>query len=210
MKYLFELIVLCLCSTWLGNHTDEWNLVLRDRQFGLMAWDYDGYYHILYDILEQILPLGVIPLVLLAYFNKKIHAAIKLPPNIELQGDEEMACINREKRLSRVLMRIVIVFIVCHTPRITWYIYNATNYKSIVYCALQNPTNSGLSPWSGILGLLYDMFIVINSSVNTIVYCTANDKFRRNFLSFIFFPCRNILRRINYYPTFFFPNELPY
>ena len=207
MKYLFELIVLCLCSTWLGNHTDEWNLVLRDRQFGLMAWDYDGYYHILYDILEQILPLGVIPLVLLAYFNKKIHAAIKLPPNIELQGDEEMACINREKRLSRVLMRIVIVFIVCHTPRITWYIYNATNYKSIVYCALQNPTNSGLSPWSGILGLLYDMFIVINSSVNTIVYCTANDKFRRNFLSFIFFPCRNILRRINYYPTFFFPND---
>ena len=207
MKYLFKLIVLCLCSTWLGNHTDEWNLVLRDRQFGLTAWDYDGYYHILYDILEQILPLGVIPLVLLAYFNKKIHAAIKLPPNIELQGDEEMACINREKRLSRVLMRIVIVFIVCHTPRITWYIYNATNYKSIVYCALQNPTNSGLSPWSGILGLLYDMFIVINSSVNTIVYCTANDKFRRNFLSFIFFPCRKILSRINYYPTFFFPND---
>ena len=172
-----------------------------------MAQDYDGYYHILYDIVEQIVPLGVIPLVLLAYFNKKIHAAIKLPPNIELQGDEEIACINREKRLSRVLMKIVIVFIVCHTPRIIWHIYNATNYKSIVYCTLQNPTNSGQYPWSSILALLYDMFIVINSSVNTVVYCSANDKFRHYFLLFICLPCRNILIRINYYPTFFFPNE---
>ena len=153
------------------------------------------------------IPLGVIPLVLLVYFNKKIHAAIKLPPNIELQGDEEIACINREKRLSRVLMRIVIVFIVCHTPRVSWYIYNATNYKSIVYCTLQNPTNSGQSPWIGILGLLYDMFIVINSSVNTVVYYSENDQFRHYFLSFICWPCRKILIRINYYPTFFFPNE---
>ena len=154
------------------------------------------------------IPLGVIPLVLLVYFNKKIHAAIKLPPNIELQGDEEIACINREKRLSRVLMRIVIVFIVCHTPRVSWYIYNATNYKSIVYCTLQNPTTSGQSPWNAFLGLLYDMFIVINSSVNTIVYCSANDKFRRYFLSFIFLPCQTILQRINYYLAFFFRNEL--
>ena len=199
---------LCIYSRWLGNHTDEWNLVLRELQFGSMAQDYDGYYHILYDIVEQILPLGVIPLVLLVYFNKKIHAAIKLPPNIELQGDEEIACINREKRLSRVLRRIVIVFIVCHTPRVIWHIYNATNYKTIVYCALQNPTNSGQSPWVGVLGLLYDMFIVINSSVNTVVYCSANDKFRSYFMSFIFFPCRTISRRINYYPTFLFPNEL--
>ena len=167
-------------------------MLLRERHFGWSDQDFDWYYNILYKGLEQIIPLGVIPLALLIYFNAKIYAAIKLPPNIELQAEEEISSINREKRLSKVLIGVVLVFNICHTPRIIWYLYNAYNYKSIAYCTLQNPATSGQSHWIYVFGLMYDLFLVINSSVNTLVYGIVNDKFRYYVLSFILAPYKRV------------------
>ena len=141
-------------------------------------------------------PLGLIPLVLLIYYNAKIYSAIKRPPNIELQGEEEISAINREKRLSKVLIGLVCVFNVCHAPRILWYIHNAYNYQNIVYCPLQNPSTSGQTSWVFVLGLLYDLFLVINSSVNVIVYCAINERFKYYFLVFITSPYNRFVQYI--------------
>ena len=182
------------------NQTEEWTLLLRERHFGWDDQDFDWYYHILYKGIEQIIPLGAIPLALLIYFNAKIYSAIKLPPDIELQAEEEISSINREKRLSKVLMGVVLVFNVCHTPRIIWYIYNAYNYKSIAYCTLQNPSTSGQSLWIYVLGLIYDLFLVINSSVTTLVYGFVNEKFRFYILSFILAPYKRVVTRYIFPP----------
>ena len=109
----------------LSSNEEEWVLSVKERQVWWLDKEYEWYYNILYKGLEQLVPLGTIPLLMLIYYNARIYFAIKLPPNIELQMDEEIAIINREKRLSKVLLGIVLVFNVCHTPRIIWYIYNA-------------------------------------------------------------------------------------
>ena len=138
----------------------------------------------------------MIPLALLIYYNAKIYSAIKRPPNIELQGEEEISAINREKRLSKVLIGLVCVFNVCHAPRILWYIINAYNYQSIVYCPLQNPSTSGQSSWIYVLGLFYDLFLVINSSVNVIVYCAINERFKYYFCCFVRTPFKKLARYV--------------
>ena len=140
--------------------------------------------------------MGAIPLLMLIYYNARIYFAIKLPPNIELQLDEEIAIINREKRLSKVLLGIVLVFNVCHTPRIIWHIYNAYNYKSIVYCPIQYPNTTGQSSWIYVLGLIYDLFLVINASVNTIVYCAINERFKYYFCCFVRTPFKKLARYV--------------
>ena len=187
------------CDTWCSSiapNENEWTLSVKDRNVWWLEKDYEWYYNILYKGLEQLIPLGAIPLLLLIYYNARIYSAIKLPPNIELQIDEEIAIINREKRLSKVLLGIVVVFNVCHTPRIVWYIYNAYNYKSIAYCPIQYPNTTGQSSWIYVLGLIYDLFLVINASVNTIVYCAINERFKYYLCCFVRAPFEKLARYV--------------
>ena len=169
-----------------------WTLSIEERQLWGSDKDYEWHYNILYKGIEQLIPLGAIPLALLVYYNARIYSAIKRPPNIELQADEEIASINREKRLSKVLIVIVVVFNVCHAPRIIWYVYNAYIYKHIVNCPIQYPNTTGQSIWTYVFGLIYDLFLVINASVNTIVYCTINERFRFYLFSFIKAPFKKV------------------
>ena len=141
--------------------------------------------------------LGAIPLALLVYYNLRIYTAIKIVPNIELQADEEIARINREKKLSKVLIGIVIAFNVCHCPRIVWYVYNAYNYKNIVNCPIHFPNTTGQSSWTYVLGLIYDLFLVINSSINTVVYCAINERFRYHLFSFLKAPYKRMIQYVH-------------
>ena len=77
-----------------------WTLSMEERQLWGSDKDYEWHYNILYKGIEQLIPLGAIPLALLVYYNARIYSAIKRPPNIELQADDEIAIINREKRYT--------------------------------------------------------------------------------------------------------------
>ena len=175
----------------------EWTVSVRERQAWWLEKEYEWGYHILYKGLEQLTALGAIPLALLIYYNLRIYSAIKMPPDIELQAEEEIASINREKKFAKVLIGIVIVFNICHSPRIIWHIYNAYNYKSIVNCPMHYPKTTGQSPWALVLGFMYDLFLVINSSVNTIVYCAINERFRYHMLCFLRTPYQKIMQYVN-------------
>ena len=146
---------------------------------------YEYYYKLIYEVFEQLFVLGAVPLALLVYYNLMIYSAFKLPQNIEIQAEEEVARNNREKKLSNVLIGIVITFMVCHSTRIIWYIYYTAIYQNIVHCPKHHPNTSGESPLTYILALIYDLFLVINSSVNTIVYCCVNARFRYYLLGLV-------------------------
>ena len=180
----------------------EWSISVKERSVWFLDEEYSWYYNYLYTNIEQLIILGSIPLGLLIYYNARIYSAIKLPPNIELQAGEEIASVNREKRLSKVLIAIVIVFNVCHTPRIFWCLYNAYNYRSIVYCPVQDPNTSGQTLWTYVLGLIYELFLVINSSVNTIVYCAINERFKYYLYTLVTKPFKKIAQYVH-------PSESP-
>ena len=182
----------------------QWVLSVQERQIWWREAEYEWYYKILYVGLEQLVVLGAAPLALLVYYNFSIHAAFTLPQNIEIQAAEEIVRNSREKKLSKVLITIVIVFLCCHSTRIFWYIYYSVSYENIVNCPKFYPGKSGQSPWSFALALIYELFLVINSSVNTLVYFTVNNGFRYQVLRLIKAPFRYVLKY-----TYLRPNVVP-
>ena len=131
-------------------------------------------------------------MVLLVYYNFSVYKAFKWPQNIEMMAAEEIIRNSREKRLSKVLISIVAVFMVCQSFRVIWQLYYSINYKNIVNCPKQIPSKSGEPPWSYVLALLYELFLVVNSSVNTIVYFTVNTSFRYRFMRYLMAPFRHL------------------
>ena len=170
----------------------SWMLTIKERDIWWREPEYEWYHKVLYVGFEQLVVLGVIPLFLLVYYNSCIYAAFQIPQDIEIQAEEEIRRRSREKKLSKVLMFIVMVFLFCNSSRIMWFLYYSTNYDNIIHCPKLFPGKSGERPWGYILALIYEMFLVINSSVNTIVYFLVNNKFRYKFLRICNVPLRYI------------------
>ena len=170
----------------------QWTLSVKDRQIWWHDQEYEWYYKVLYVGFEQLIALGAVPLILLIYFNYSIYLAFKLPQDIEIQASEEITRNSREKKLSKVLISIVTVFIFCQSTRIVWYLYYGVNFESIVNCPTEFPGTSGESPWTYVLALVYEFFLVLNSSVNTMVYFVVNGGFRYRILRCITAPFRRM------------------
>ena len=108
---------ICNFSTILANQT-QWIITIQKRQIWWQNPEYEWYYKVLYHGFEQLIALGALPLVLMVYYNFSVYDAFKLPQNIEVMAAEEIIRNSREKRLSKVLISIVIVFMFCHSFRI--------------------------------------------------------------------------------------------
>ena len=155
---------------------------MQTRQLWSDHQDYELYYEIIYAGVEQLVILGVMPLAMLVYYNFSAYMAYKLPQDMEINPPDGTIRRTREKKMSKVLISIVTVFIFCQSTRFIWYLYYSINYKSIVNCPKQFPDTTGEHPWSYILALIYELFLVINASVNTVVYFTVNNAFRKRLL----------------------------
>ena len=155
---------------------------MQTRQLWSDHQDYELYYEIIYAGVEQLVILGVMPLAMLVYYNFSAYMAYKLPQDMEINPPDGTIRRSREKKMSKVLISIVTVFIFCQSTRFIWYLYYSINYKSIVNCPKQFPDTTGEHPWSYILALIYELFLVINASVNTVVYFTVNNAFRKRLL----------------------------
>ena len=177
-------------STRLTNRT-QWIITIQERHIWWHNPDYEWYYKVLYQGFEQLIVLGAIPLVLLVYYNFSVYGAFKLRQNIEIMASEEIIRNTREKKLSKVLISIVIVFMFCQSFRVIWYLYYSINYNNIVNCPKQIPSKIGEPPWSYVLALLYELFLIINSSVNTLVYFTVNTAFRYRLMLYLMVPFRS-------------------
>ena len=105
----------------------SWMLTIKERDIWWREPEYEWYHKVLYVGFEQLVVLGVIPLFLLVYYNSCIYAAFQIPQDIEIQAEEEIRRRSREKKLSKVLMFIVMVFLFCNSSRIVWFLYYSTN-----------------------------------------------------------------------------------
>ena len=69
-----------------------------------------------------------------------------------------------------VFIVIVTVFLLCHSLKIVLNVYDGVTGKV------------GAASWNRIAGCFSNFLVILNSSVNTIIYCIMNTKFRRRFL----------------------------
>ena len=87
--------------------------------------------------------------------------------------------VNRRKQednLAVIFMGIVMVFIVCHFPRVLLSIHEMLIIKRTLRC--QAFGKRSFPFWAIITSQFSHLLLVINSSVNSLIYCMLSSKFR--------------------------------
>ena len=139
----------------------------------------DEYYSFYYVNLITPLFLGVIPLASLLCLNFAIYRKIKFPPELIRHHQHRMSKrkLTKEIDLARILFWIVTTFIICHSVRLFLDIHEIAVIDQVREC----PPSQMFPPWIFILLSISKLLIVVNSSVNMVIYCCLNAKFRRRF-----------------------------
>ena len=146
------------------------------------------YYLYYYRNWTKLMVTGVIPYVLLVFFNTYIYKAIKKNARMieETGSNEPMPTSTKrkdEENLSMVFVGIVTIFLVCHSLKIGLNVYDGIFGKVGATSAIR------------IVGYFSNFLVVLNSAINMIIYCIMNRTFRNHFVNTI----KNLLPCVNQY-----------
>jgi len=139
--------------------------------------------------------MGLLPMLLLSILNWLIFRAISRAHalhNSLMSGNAH----RRDSTMATVLTAIVIVFVVCHTPKAALNIYEVW---TAIFTSSSQPVevDPHINLLLDILTNISHLLIVTNSSVNIIVYALKDFKFRQVLLSFFCGPKPHSLRGVN-------------
>ena len=96
-------------------------------------------------------------------------------------GSESQLCVAKksiEDSIAKVFIVIILIFLICHLPRILLDVYELAIVDKAQFCAEHGNPDDALSFWPVILICISHLFLVISSSTNMIVYCLLGTKFR--------------------------------
>ena len=88
----------------------------------------------------------------------------------------------RKEKSTIILVAIVLVFVLCHTYRITVEVYRLIYPANILKEIFRFCHEKGLYTMPVLLHIFHNLhflFLTINSSVNFIIYCGVDKEFRR-------------------------------
>ena len=128
------------------------------------------YYIIFYVNLTRLVFTGIIPMAALMFFNINIFWGIE--STRALVGRHN---IKSDVNTARILMGIVIVFFICHLPRIILNLVEFTWIYSVEECG-----KLGYFPpaWIHCINSLNHWLLTFNASVNFLIYCSVGTKFK--------------------------------
>lgn len=127
---------------------------------------------------------ALIPVLLLVFLNAKIIFDVYLS-NVKVQRFGSKRRFLKELNFFFIMLVIVIVFILCHTPRIVVDTWEFSHLENINYC--QEKLNRPFLPsvWIQCLMHVSHLLNIFNSSVNFVIYCFIGHGFRREFFRMI-------------------------
>lgn len=109
-----------------------------------------------------------------------LAAAAATATNSRLQLRHVQHCNERrrlfEDNLAAVCMGFVLVFLVCHFPRLLLNIHELITIKEAMMCGEQG--HHPFSVWSMVTISVSHFLLVLNSATNILVYCLLSSKFR--------------------------------
>ena len=121
----------------------------------------------------RFLVIGIFPLVLLCFLNLRIFINVFISKSI----------FKREITNFAITLLIVLVFILCHTPRLLLNFYEAIDAENIGLC--------GPPMWSLIFHVFSNSFLpILNSMINFFIYFLACRAFRENLVNM--FKCKKV------------------
>ena len=141
-------------------------------------------YEFAYRCVGDLIITGIIPLMMLIYFNFYIYQGMRrfMKRRWERRNGErdieQKAEIRNQLNQTIILFAIVLIFILSNTLRISmnisaWISHNTTKSELAKKCTYQFPY------WYMISSKISKTLMVVNSSVNFFIYCAFNNSFRR-------------------------------
>ena len=115
---------------------------------------------------------AIIPVTLLILLNARIIWDLISSANVQRFGSFRRQ--RKEINTSFVLLCIVLIFFCCHALRIVVDIHEFSNVENIIRCDLWLP-----GYWMQALVPVSHFTMILNSSVNFIVYCLVGHTFRK-------------------------------
>ena len=153
-------------------------------------------YTFYYSYWTRLVVMGVLPIILLIYFNYKIYKSIKKSNHRQRtmstrSSNMKMPTRKKEYNLAIVFMGIAIIFLVCHTPRNILSLVEVMLIKNGEVCknatdALNNlkvtdPLLYEFPTWIHLGTSISHLMLVINSSTNIVLYTFLDKAFRKHF-----------------------------
>ncbi|XP_059078481.1 FMRFamide receptor-like [Tigriopus californicus] len=130
-----------------------------------------------YILLSNCIFMAAIPLVLLISMNSLLY---KLLQSQKLLNKAQLnRRVKRDQTVAGMFIAIVMVFIVCHTPKIVCSIYEL--------CKVWFDNHHNWSDWTQHLISLNHLMLAVNSSINFLIYSWKDSKFRTAMLKKVCF-----------------------
>ncbi|TRY77346.1 hypothetical protein TCAL_17433 [Tigriopus californicus] len=82
-----------------------------------------------------------------------------------------------ESNLAAIMMGYVVVFLICHSPRLLLNIHELAIIRKAMACGRSGQKTFPL--WSLVVMHLSHLLLVINSAINILIYCYLSSKFRQ-------------------------------
>ncbi|VEN55250.1 unnamed protein product [Callosobruchus maculatus] len=116
---------------------------------------------------------GIIPLVLIATFNCFLIRAVYLSQQLRrvMTNSTENVLFTNERRITIILIGIVISFLVCNTP----------TSAHLIYYHFHKVTTARENNLMRILGNIFNLMLMLNAPCNFLIYCVLSKKFRTTF-----------------------------
>nr|CAH7722349.1 unnamed protein product [Callosobruchus chinensis] len=116
---------------------------------------------------------GIIPLVLIATFNCFLIRAVYLSQQLRrvMTNSTDNVLFTNERRITIILIGIVISFLVCNTP----------TSAHLIYYHFHKVTTARENNLMRILGNIFNLMLMLNAPCNFLIYCVLSKKFRTTF-----------------------------
>ncbi|QQP42184.1 Uncharacterized protein FKW44_016769, partial [Caligus rogercresseyi] len=155
--------------------------------------------YVLYFNWSRLIVLGIIPFSLLVFFNVRIYKAIQARRKRHHKPDSNTMIMARpatatsaaakqqrpkatrtrskkEDNLAVIFMAFILVFLICHLPRLLLNIHELLTIADTMECKKRGIYRFSLLSMVSIS--VSHFLLVVNSSTNIIIYCALSSKFR--------------------------------
>ena len=90
----------------------------------------------------------------------------------------------REFQLARMMMVLVVVFLLLNCPRLALGLIEVTQLSEVAHC-FQQGLDYHLYKETYLLDFTARFLVIINSSINVIIYCLAGSQFRNKLITIL-------------------------
>jgi len=116
---------------------------------------------------------GLAPLVILSLLNFKIYRQISMSNKFFRTGSSR----TKEFRLAKTMMALVVVFILLNMPRLVLGLIEVLHMPTVEKC-FEEDHDFHLGKTTYIVDFVARFLVILNSSVNFMIYCLVGSEFR--------------------------------